>query len=277
MMDGANTVANWETAKPPTTQGSTTGRKDWSQVSPSQACTHRYPAPSCVGLDNGTWHFEGKSCGLLSLPSSMADDGGTNAISRSAEGHADAVGVQFARSNGQQAGELSDNAEKTSHNDPYSKQPVKDEASHHAHVDADQSLMVATLRGGLTAEVSQPAEPEAMSPDDLRPGHVGSDPALCHPFLHADGRAVDLHVSIHDSITFRIESLRVFLEEQLGIKEFLAVYRYLQVTAQPDNVDGERQQPLEEQQPLELFVSAEAIEFLPLVHQLLVCEDQCFS
>jgi len=57
------------------------------------------------------------------------------------------------------------------------------------------------------------------------------------------------------------------LELELGLPDFVAAYRHL-----VEAVDGALA-PAD----LEGAVSEKALAYLPLLHQLMVCEDECFS
>jgi len=88
-------------------------------------------------------------------------------------------------------------------------------------------------------------------------------------FLRPDGRVLHLPVSERDSISYKIEALKVYLEQEVGFQDFLAMYRYLEECVQGAG-DWETE-------PRLALASQEAANFLPLVHQLLVCEDLCFN
>jgi len=88
-------------------------------------------------------------------------------------------------------------------------------------------------------------------------------------FLRPDGRVLHLPVGERDSISYKIEALKVYLEQEVGFHDFLAIYRYLEECVQAAIGTG-----TEPRLPL---APREAVNFLPLVHQLLVCEDICFN
>lgn len=95
---------------------------------------------------------------------------------------------------------------------------------------------------------------EALDEDDHEPRR----------FRGPDGQLLDLP-SAGNSISYRIEALKVYLETELGLKDFLFLYRYLSETY------------VDRCESLESKVSTKAISFLPLIHQLLVCEDEYFE
>lgn len=127
----------------------------------------------------------------------------------------------------------------------------------------DENLdLITTLQAGLkSAAASTRQAPQAVP-------EVRSVPTFWRP----DGRAVDLPVGDQDSLTYRIEALRVFLEGELGLDAFLRLHRYLNATVQQDEERDEGGG-----KSLASMVPPEALEFLPLVHQLIVCEDECYS
>merc|ERR1719362_771612 len=97
-------------------------------------------------------------------------------------------------------------------------------------------------------------------------------------FRGPDGGLLQLPVSEQDSISYRIEALKVHLEQEVGLADFLAMYRYLSDCASGTSSCGGATTTAEEQESLPLqLASPAAAEFLPLVHQLLTCEDACFG
>jgi hypothetical protein len=76
-----------------------------------------------------------------------------------------------------------------------------------------------------------------------------------------------------DSLTYRIEALKVFLEHELGLDNFLLVYRRLHNSIRHDHAGVYQRREL----PLESLVSSKAVAFLPLVHRLIEYEEQCFG
>jgi len=134
----------------------------------------------------------------------------------------------------------------------------------------DGAQLISTLQEGLKLEALRQHDDTGQG----EPQGGGPRPGACVPqrFLRPDGRALDLPVTEQDSIASRIEALKVYLEQELGLDDFLAVYRYLNGSTQLEVEHRKWKQP-----SLDSVVSAKSIDFLPLVHQLIVCEDQCFS
>ena len=66
-----------------------------------------------------------------------------------------------------------------------------------------------------------------------------------------------------DSMGYRIEALRVYLEIQIGDKAFQAAYKHL-VNLQNDDEDNNI---------IEGILGGRLIKFVPLIHHLIVCED----
>jgi len=90
-------------------------------------------------------------------------------------------------------------------------------------------------------------------------------------FLRPDGKELYLPgVSQQDSITYRIEALRVYLEHQLGDMVLIAAYQYLQEQgASHKKAEEEVSQDLQK-------MMGKNIKFLPLMYQLIVCEDNYY-
>ncbi|CAK0879488.1 unnamed protein product [Prorocentrum cordatum] len=101
------------------------------------------------------------------------------------------------------------------------------------------------------------------------PGSAGAgSPSLS--FRGPDGVPVELHVGEKDSLCYRAEALRVYIERELGINDFLYAYRHLNENVFSDDM-------VDRCKPLEAVISSKAIGFMPLIHQLIVCEDECFG
>mmetsp|Transcript_37050 Transcript_37050/g.105925 ORF Transcript_37050/g.105925 Transcript_37050/m.105925 type:complete len:446 (-) Transcript_37050:167-1504(-) len=83
-------------------------------------------------------------------------------------------------------------------------------------------------------------------------------------FVTPDGRALDLAVGEGDSLSYRVEALKAYLEQELGLGDFLSIYRHLSGGVRARAGRG----------PLET-VAPRALRFLPLVQQLMACETQC--
>lgn len=69
-----------------------------------------------------------------------------------------------------------------------------------------------------------------------------------------------------DSMNYRIEALRQFIEEGLGLDKFIEVYQF--ITEDSDALD-ERDVDIQ----LRKMLNAEQIQYYPLVQQLIVCEE----
>lgn len=134
-------------------------------------------------------------------------------------------------------------------------------AGAHASEEEHQQLL-STLHEGLNLPASQ--DQTHPVPEQV------SDQALLRPrFLRPDGEEVLLPVGDRDSLSYRIEALRIYLERELGLKDFVAAYRHLQ-SESTEAAGTSTSQPLASQ------VSEKTMQFLPLIHQLIVCEDRCF-
>jgi len=138
--------------------------------------------------------------------------------------------------------------------------------------------LMATLEEGLrlpdiaddpdtTAAITPSTEPDA----DVNEGASTLRPMSSPKFLQPDGTTLKLPGCDRDSLTYRIEALKVHLEQELGLDDFLLIYRYL------NDESATSAQAAGQPRPLEVQVSSKAIELLPLVHQLIVCEDECYA
>ena len=76
-------------------------------------------------------------------------------------------------------------------------------------------------------------------------------------------------VSPSDSEAYRIEALRVYLEKVLGDDIFVAAYKHLINSSSRDVEDDGTS--------LEEIVGAEKINFVNLIHHLIVCEDTYYK
>lgn len=75
-------------------------------------------------------------------------------------------------------------------------------------------------------------------------------------------------VTASDSQGYRIEALRVYLEENLGETSFIAAYKhYINVSDQNDDIEAE----------IEGIVGPKKRQFMPLIYQLIVCEDTYYN
>ena len=75
-------------------------------------------------------------------------------------------------------------------------------------------------------------------------------------------------VQASDSMGYRIEALRVYLETQLGDQQFQAVYK--QLTNLPADDDDNNDNIIES------ILGAKKMKFVPLIHQLIVTEDSYY-
>ena len=75
-------------------------------------------------------------------------------------------------------------------------------------------------------------------------------------------------ISATDSRSYRIEALRVHLENQLGDQAFIEAYRHLV------NLSSEDDQPTDE---LEQILGPKKMKFVTLITQLIVCEDAYYG
>ena len=74
-------------------------------------------------------------------------------------------------------------------------------------------------------------------------------------------------ITASDSMSYRIEALRVHLENQMGDALFIAAYKHLVNLASDDEqADNELEGLLKKK-----------MKFVPLIHQLIVCEDSYYG
>jgi NIMA (never in mitosis gene a)-related kinase len=73
-------------------------------------------------------------------------------------------------------------------------------------------------------------------------------------------------VQASDSMGYRIEALRVYLETQLGDQAFITAYQHLM------NLQGD-----EDDNTIEGIVGSKKMKFVPLIHHLIVCEDSYYT
>eukprot|EP00698_Gefionella_okellyi_P002449 TRINITY_DN1230_c0_g1_i1.p1 TRINITY_DN1230_c0_g1~~TRINITY_DN1230_c0_g1_i1.p1 ORF type:complete len:754 (+),score=250.80 TRINITY_DN1230_c0_g1_i1:558-2819(+) len=74
------------------------------------------------------------------------------------------------------------------------------------------------------------------------------------------------HVTEHDSVAHRVESLRVFLEKMIGDDLFLKAYRILDAMTEQDDEDALTERVI-------ALLGAQKKVYLPLINQMIVCED----
>ena len=75
-------------------------------------------------------------------------------------------------------------------------------------------------------------------------------------------------VQATDSMGYRIEALRVYLENQLGDNIFISAYQHL-LNLQKDDDDSNN--------AIENIIGGKKIKFVPLLHHLIVCEDSYYQ
>jgi len=73
-------------------------------------------------------------------------------------------------------------------------------------------------------------------------------------------------VQASDSMGYRIEALRVYLETQLGDNAFITAYQHL------NNLQND-----DEDNVIEGVVGPKKMKFVPLIHHLIVCEDSYYT
>ncbi|CAK9096126.1 unnamed protein product [Durusdinium trenchii] len=122
--------------------------------------------------------------------------------------------------------------------------------------------LIRTLEEGLGCKLSM------ITKEESEPTDEGSRPC----FLHPGGEEIKLPVTETDSLPYRIEALRLYLEKELGIMEFLLAYKHLAESAKSDAVAAKELKAID----VHSFLSSKAISFLPLVTQLIVCEDSFY-
>ena len=75
-------------------------------------------------------------------------------------------------------------------------------------------------------------------------------------------------MSATDSQSYRIEALRVYLEEHLGETAFIAAYKhYINVSDINDEIESE----------IESILGSKKMKYYGLIYQLIVCEDTYYN
>lgn len=75
-------------------------------------------------------------------------------------------------------------------------------------------------------------------------------------------------VSATDSQSYRIEALRVYLEEKLGETSFIAAYKhYVNISDINEEVEAE----------IESILGDKKVKYVHLIYQLIVCEDSYYN
>jgi NIMA (never in mitosis gene a)-related kinase len=85
-------------------------------------------------------------------------------------------------------------------------------------------------------------------------------------FLTVDGTLLP-GTSDQDSIFYRIEALRSYIEQKLGLEPMMRAYQYLLDPPADDDSNAE----------LSSIVGPKQLVYVPLIYQLIVCEDEYFS
>jgi hypothetical protein len=110
----------------------------------------------------------------------------------------------------------------------------------------------------------RPPGDDAPADDDSSPADGPSPPGA---FMFG-GHALDLRgVGEGDSVGYRIEALRQFLEQGIGVDKFMEAYQFVSQGyegLEPTEVDAQLRR---------IFPSPEILAFYPLIQQLVVCEQ----
>lgn len=73
-------------------------------------------------------------------------------------------------------------------------------------------------------------------------------------------------VQASDSMGYRIEALRVYIETQMGDQIFLAAYQHLNNLSDGDDDNA-----------IEKIAGPKKMKYVPLIHHLIVCEDNYYT
>ena len=130
------------------------------------------------------------------------------------------------------------------------------QADSKSDVAGERKDLIRTLEEGLNCKDSAMKEGLAMEY-----GHS------CSCFMNPEGGDIKLPVNQADSLAYRIEALRLYIEHQLGISEFLLVYKHL--TSEKESEDDNAE--------TDGILSSKARSFLTLVTQLIACEDKFYA
>ena len=84
-------------------------------------------------------------------------------------------------------------------------------------------------------------------------------------------------VTATDSMGYRIEALRVYLENQLGDMPFINAYKHLVVSFSFDICQNLQVDDDSADDELEGILGSDKIKFVTLIHQLIVCEDSYYA
>jgi hypothetical protein len=106
-------------------------------------------------------------------------------------------------------------------------------------------------------------EEEAKDETPIEPKRTASDAKF---FM--DGKELKLpSVTDRDSMNYRIEALRKFIEDGIGVERFVRAYRFL-----GGGSDGLSEQAVDIE-VRQIFCGEKQLAYYPLVHQLVVCEE----
>lgn len=86
-------------------------------------------------------------------------------------------------------------------------------------------------------------------------------------FIHLDETLLLPNVSTEDSLFYRVESLRIYLEEQVGVDSFRVSYNLLKELQQQDDDDDLNRR-------LAASLPGKKMRFLSLINQLIYCEER---
>jgi hypothetical protein len=134
--------------------------------------------------------------------------------------------------------------------------------------DDDDLVMLAAVARSIVENPPTSDEDPEEEPGGHEEGvaHVGGAQFLF------DGKELRLpRVSDADSKSYRIEALRQFIEEGLGIDRFINVYQFIRV-------DSDQLSPVEMDVHLRKMLSTpKQLTYYPLIEQLIVCEESEIS
>jgi NIMA (never in mitosis gene a)-related kinase 1/4/5 len=83
-------------------------------------------------------------------------------------------------------------------------------------------------------------------------------------------------ISASDSQSYRIEALRVYLEDNLGEKAFVAAYKHYSHYSENDEKNvSEVNEDIETE--IESILGKKKMKFYPLIYHLIVCEDSYYN
>ena len=110
--------------------------------------------------------------------------------------------------------------------------------------------------------------------DDIFTGEEGNEDLGANSLssFKLNGKTLRLkNVSDKDTLCYRIEALRKFLGDELGEETFLKVYKMVESQKQNDDDD------VLEKEILKAIGNKQKMTYVPLIHQLIFCEEAQFS